>query len=308
MKQYNRIMLGKGGLYADQCRTEGFIGADFGINEDLSKSLPENWREFNKKYIPVLMKANPDKTKVGAGLSCGALWTICKGLQIGDIILSPNGRGEYYVGEITGSYYYISGEILPHRRKVQWYDKTISRQEMTEELRHSTGSIGTCCDVSSYSEEIEKFLTAVAPVKLIATSNEVENPSEFAFEKHLEDFLMKNWKHTELGKKYDIYEDEGELVGEQYQTDTGPIDILAISKDKKTILVIELKKGRASDVVVGQIQRYMGYVKEELLEKGQEVKGLIIGLEADTRLRRALAVCNNIEFCRYQIDFKLIKG
>jgi len=37
------------------------------------------------------------------------------------------------------------------------------------------------------------------------------------------------------------------------------IDILAVSKDQKELLVVELKKGRASDVVVGQIQRYMGF-------------------------------------------------
>ena len=123
----------------------------------------------------------------------------------------------------------------------------------------------------------------------------------------VEDFLIKNWKNTPLVKEYDIYEDNGELVGQQYPSDTGPIDILAISKDKKTILVIELKKGRASDVVVGQIQRYMGYVKEELAEPNQTVKGIIIGLEADTRLKRALAVTSNIEFYRYKVDFKLHK-
>lgn len=307
MKQYNRIMLGRGGKFADQCKNDGYIGADFNINEDLTNHLPEDWREFNKNYIPVFLKNNPDKTKVGAGLGCGALWTICKKLQVGDVVLSPNGRGEYYVGEIIGNYYYVPGTELPHRRKVQWYDKTIARAEMSEELRHSTGSIGTCCDITSYSDEIEKYINAVAPVKVVATSAEVEEASEFALEKHLEDFLINNWKYTDLGKKYDIFEEDGEPVGQQYLTDTGPIDILAISKNKKTLLVIELKRGRASDVVVGQIQRYMGYVKDELLEPGQEVKGLIIGLEADTRLRRALSVCVNIDFYRYQIDFKLIK-
>lgn len=308
MKQYNRVMLGKGGAFADECRKDGYIGADFDIQEDLSNHLPEDWRAFNKRYIPIFLQAHPDKTKVGAGLNCGALWTVCKGLQAGDIILSPNGRGEYYVGEITGGYYYAHGEKLPHRRKVKWYDKTIARADMSEELRRSTGSIGTCCDISNYSDEIEQFLNAVAPVKVVATSPDVEDASEFALEKHLEDFLVKNWKQTDLGKKFDIFEEDGEMKGEQYPTDTGPIDILAISKNKKTILVIELKKGRTSDVVVGRIQRYMGFVKEELLEPGQEIKGLIIGLEADTRLKRALAVCNNIEFYRYQIDFKLIKG
>ena len=78
-------------------------------------------------------------------------------------------------------------------------------------------------------------------------------------EKHLEDFLVENWASTDLGTTYDIYEEDGELVGQQYPTDTGPLDILAISKDKKRLLVVELKKGRASDVVVGQTLRYMGY-------------------------------------------------
>jgi restriction system protein len=85
------------------------------------------------------------------------------------------------------------------------------------------------------------------------------------------------------------------------------MDILAISKDKKKILVVELKKGRASDSVVGQIQRYMGYIMEVLAEPGQEVHGAIIALEDDLRIRRALQVTRNIEFYRYIINFKLDK-
>jgi restriction system protein len=59
---------------------------------------------------------------------------------------------------------------------------------------------------------------------------------------------------------------------------------------------------------VGQIQRYMGYVKEELAEANQEVKGIIIALEDDLRIKRALSVTNNIEFYRYQVSFKLFKN
>lgn len=307
MKQYNRIMLGKGGMYADKCRQEGFIGADFDIYQDLSTNLPETWKEFNSIYIPIFMKNRPDKTKVAAGLSCAFLHKISKGLEVGAVILSPNGKGEYYVGEITGNYYYTSGDILPHRRKVKWYDKTISRNDMSEELKHSVSSIGTCCEITQYADEIEKLLSNFTIPSIVSTTPDIESPSEFAMEKYLEEFLIDNWKHTDLGKKFDIFEEDGEQIGRQYQTDTGPMDILAISKNKKTLLVIELKKGRASDMVVGQIQRYMGYVKEELLSEGQEVKGLIIGLYSDTKLKRALSVCNNIDFYRYKIDFKLIK-
>ena len=97
------------------------------------------------------------------------------------------------------------------------------------------------------------------------------------------------------------------MVGQQFPSDTGPIDILAISKDQNTLLVVELKRGRASDVVVGQIQRYMGYVKEELAEAQQEVRGIIIALEDDLKLTRALSVTNNIDFYRYSVSFKLFK-
>jgi len=120
------------------------------------------------------------------------------------------------------------------------------------------------------------------------------------------DFLIKNWRQTELGQLYDIFEEEGELVGQQYPSDTGPIDILAISKDKKKLLVVELKRGRASDAVVGQIQRYMGFVKAELCEANQDVKGVIIALDDDLRLQRTLSVAPNISFYRYQISFKLL--
>ena len=96
------------------------------------------------------------------------------------------------------------------------------------------------------------------------------------------------------------------MTGQQFPTDTGRIDILAISKDKKELLVIELKKGRASDSVVGQIQRYMGYIKSEFLETDQKVRGIIIALEEDLKLKRALSVTTDIEFYRYKINFELI--
>ena len=69
--------------------------------------------------------------------------------------------------------------------------------------------------------------------------------------------------------------------------------------------MVELKKGRVSDNVVGQIQRYMGYVKQDLAEKNQEVKGVIIGFEDDVKIQRALSVTSNIDFYKYKVDFKL---
>lgn len=300
-------MLRKGGMYADQCRQEGFIGVDFLHDSNLTNDISDSWKEFNKVHIPIWMDKHPGKSKIAAGLSCAFLWTVCKGLQIDDIVLSPNGRGEYYVGKISSDYFYKEGDILPHRRKVDWLDVSIRGDEVSPSLINALCSMGTCSEVTPYAQEIETIISKTYKPQIIGKSSEIEDASAFALEKHLEDFLVRNWKNTALGKNYDIFEENGELVGQQYQTDTGAIDILAVSKDRKEVLVIELKRGRTTDVVVGQIQRYMGYVKDELLEQGQTVKGMIIGLEADNKLRRALSVCLNIEFYRYQIDFKLIK-
>lgn len=46
-------MLGAKSIYAEECFKGGFIGSDFDIKGDLTKSLYENWREFNKEQIPL---------------------------------------------------------------------------------------------------------------------------------------------------------------------------------------------------------------------------------------------------------------
>jgi len=236
------------------------------------------------------------------------LWTIGKGIKQGDIVICPNGSGSYYVGEVVSDYHYQPNTNLPHRRSVRWYPVSIERNSMSQELKNSTGSTGTTANISQYAEEIERLIGNERPSTIFSSDDTVEDPSVFALEKHLEDFLVYNWKHTELGKRFDIYEEDGELVGRQYPSDTGPIDILAISKDKSELLIVELKRGRVSDVVVGQIQRYMGFVQDELAESNQTVRGIIIGLDDDLRIKRALSVTRNIEFYRYQVSFKLHKG
>lgn len=173
---------------------------------------------------------------------------------------------------------------------------------------NSTGSIGTVSDVSKYADELEKLVFGKRGPSIVATDASIEDPSTFALEEHLEEFLVLNWKQTDFGKNYDIFEEDGEVAGQQYPTDTGPIDILAVSKDRKELLVVELKKGRASDAVVGQVQRYMGFVQEEIAEDGQTVRGVIIAAEDHLSIRRALQVTKNIDFYKYQVSFKLIKA
>ena len=92
---------------------------------------------------------------------------------------------------------------------------------------------------------------------LISQNPTAEVATVFALEKHLEEFLVPNWSNIPLRRTHDFDETE-ESGGQQFSIDTGPIDLLAISKDKHKLLVVQLRRGRASDAMIGQIQRTMG--------------------------------------------------
>ena len=53
----------------------------------------------------------------------------------------------------------------------------------------------------------------------------------------------------------------------------------------------------------------MGYVQDELVEEGQTVKGTIIALTEDQRLRKAFSpLQGSVDFYRYEVTFDLIKA
>ncbi len=128
----------------------------------------------------------------------------------------------------------------------------------------------------------------------------------FYMEKQLEDFLIQNWDNTHLSNDLELIFEDGEIKSQQYSTGVGPIDILARNKRNHSHTVIELKKGQTSDDTVGQVARYMGWVKNHL--RDPEVNGLIIAKGIDRKLRYAiegLNVNDKISLLTYNIDFQL---
>ena len=300
------VRLGRQGVFVPDAVDGDYVGVDYGMVDDFTGKFPDEWTAFNKAYIPRYLELNPAKTKVAAGLACGTIWTIGKGLEDGDYIVTPRSTGTLHVGRVAGPYEFVHASELPHQRPVRWLPLTVKRDNMSHELQRSTTYPGTVANISVHLPEIVQ-LTATRGSVLV--DPDIEDPVQFALEKYLEEFLVDNWAKTELGNTYDIYrDDEGSLIGRQYPSDTGPLDILAISKDRSELLVVELKRGKASDSVVGQIQRYMGYVKDQVAEPTQSVRGVIIALEDDLRIRRALSVAPSIDFYRYQVNFKLSRS
>lgn len=225
MKQYNRIMLGRGGKFAKQCREEGYIGANFDIYQDLSDELPDNWHKFNEKFVPIYMKNMPDKSKTSAGLACGFLWTIAKGLKIGDVVLCPTGEGSYYVGEITSDYFYVPGTDLPHRREVKWMDKVILRKSMSQKLRNSSGSIGTCCNLKKHAAEIESLINGESMKNF--PIEEKEHTTRKSFEERSLHKLLCSWLRTQGIYAKTIFHEKSSSKNDQAQKWVHP-DIIAV--------------------------------------------------------------------------------
>jgi Endonuclease NucS len=101
-------------------------------------------------------------------------------------------------------------------------------------------------------------------------------------EKAVEDYLER---HLDVvGSKIDC---KLKLVGRQFSTTVGPIDLLTIDTKTGDYVVIELKKGRSADKVYGQCSRYMGWIRKNLTTDGAKVHGVIVAREIDDKLKAA---------------------
>lgn len=307
MTTYWLVRQGTGGVNAQEMIEAGYLGVDFIGDYDITPHLGAGSDAFRSAMNSVYQGMHPEKSKISAGLAMGNLHAAIQTIQEGDVVLTPKPHRSYQYGVVTSGYEYHPLTALPHRRRVNWKG-SFSRDDMSTLLASSTGSQQTVFQLLPHAAELAqltRITDTVQPAIEAAVASEVQEQLAFQMEKQLEDFLVHNWRSTVLGREYDIYEEDGQIKGQQYLTDTGPMDILAISKDRKRILVVELKRSRASDVVVGQIQRYMGFVQEKLLEPGQTVEGIIIALDDDHKIRRALSVTQNIRFMKYRVEFHL---
>ncbi len=100
-------------------------------------------------------------------------------------------------------------------------------------------------------------------------------------EKGLEEAIKPNLKKMGLKlapKRIQQQFDMGSGVGRS--------DLICVDDDEN-LVILELKRGMTSDETIGQIMRYVGWVRENIAEEGQQVKGWIIAGDYDEHLRLA---------------------
>lgn len=302
--RYYQIRQGKGNIFAEKSLSENFIGVDFGV-PDLTQFIGESNLLLIIKDI--ISNNNPNSTKLQVGAAAGSLFRFVTNFQEGDKVLVPFNDNTWKIGEIIGGYEYFSKDsILPHRKKVQWIG-VIDKGQVSQEMLNSLGSIQTIVEATNYSKEIELLLSGKV-IRSEIVQNSLDQ-QEFALESHLEDFIIQNWNVLDLGKEYNLFTNEdGEIQARQFPTEVGPIDILAVKKDNSEILILELKKGRSGDAVVGQLLRYITAIKNEVADKNQKVRGIIITGKDDKKIQYSIDPLNGlIEFLIYSVSFTLNK-
>ena len=67
-------------------------------------------------------------------------------------------------------------------------------------------------------------------------------------------------------------------------------------------VVIELKVSKGYDRVVGQLLRYMSWIKRHHAEPGQSVRGIILAKEIGEDLRLACADISNVSLFEYALS------
>ena len=77
---------------------------------------------------------------------------------------------------------------------------------------------------------------------------------------------------------------------------------------RRTWWVIELKRGRASDRVVGQIGRYVGWLGRYHTRRGEQTRGVILAREISARLRHACYPFQEIEAWTFDDQLRIQAG
>lgn len=159
------------------------------------------------------------------------------------------------------------GGLPSHRKAFEYYegvgdhDKAVA---VARTLRTATRR-KVVPELTSAREEIQKLVGA----------DTIEDAIDLLLkEKKLEEYLARNLHEIEQGLKPYYYEGKYRQVG--LPIENWRIDLLA-QDENDSVVVIELKRAMGFDEALGQLLRYMGWVKENIAEpNGKRLRGILV--------------------------------
>ena len=140
-------------------------------------------------------------------------------------------------------------------------------------------------------------LSNLTPSVEESTDSPTEGSSEFAYEHDLRDYLARNLHLIEPSLR--LYSDEG-ITGLEFPVGGRFIDILAVDQANNYV-VIELKVSKGYDRVVGQLLRYVSWIKKNHADAGQSVRGIIIAKQISNDLRLACSELPAVSLYEYSL-------
>jgi hypothetical protein len=123
-----------------------------------------------------------------------------------------------------------------------------------------------------------------------------EEDQRFAAESDLRDFLAKNLDRLEPGMRLFQRGDQG---GVEFPVDDGRIDILAIDRDGRFV-VLEFKLSQGRNRALGQLLYYMGWVDKNL--GNGPCRGIIVAKEISSDLAIATQRVPGVALFRYNLS------
>ena len=207
-------------------------------------------------------------------------------VRSGDIIiLRTYGEGYWGECEIAGGWVPDPEGEAKHKIKTGWFPikkierwKTVLPFEIViSELSNKNHRLR----IARATEEDKKKLDIASRIYWNLGYGQSDG-TFFIIENGLEEAVKKNLSQLKLKQaEADVRQQCSLAIG------TGRTDL--ICKDEQdNYVILKLKIGRSSDDVVGQILRYMGYVREKWAsEEKKDVRGIILTPDFDEQLRLA---------------------
>ena len=143
------------------------------------------------------------------------------------------------------------------------------------------------------------------------TLEDAEASGEFVKEQHLQQYLVNHWEQMELSEQWEIYSDADDPeAGVEFSTGIGRPDILLTHTSEARVCILELKKGSTSDRAVGQLLRYVGWVRDHLedlegVSDDADVEGRLIVNEPSEKLEYAISVVPELMLYEYEMQVTL---
>ena len=196
-------------------------------------------------------------------------------------------------------------DLIYHNQDRSYVPYKPSIHGIWEIYRASDGTRGVR-RVDAPSENGEEDSDNVTAMPGCLPSQDEKAMNTFRLESHLRDYLAQNLGLFSLPDTgLALYKSEdGTVRGVEFQTEVGPIDILAVAENG-TLYVIELKVSRGADAAVGQVLRYMGAVRKNVA-KGKPVFGVIVAAALTEKLKMALSEVKDKVFAvEYELKVSL---